>query len=108
MHRTALDLHRRDGMRLRAGPALVDFLRFAFETNAVNFGRRRQGPDRDRHRVAFAFDVKNILKEESFSLALFKPAKLPADQRHQLRVLVDSLFDSYEFPALLKGFQMFP
>src|SRR5215831_18688232 len=108
MHRTALDLHRRDRMRLRAGPALVDFLRFTFETDAVNFSRCRQGPDGDRHRVAFAFDVKNIMKEESLPLALVETAKLPANQRHQLRVLINSLFDSDEFSALLKGFQMFP
>src|SRR5262245_45931596 len=104
MHRTALDLHRRDRMRLRGGPALVAFLRFTFETDAVNFSRCRQGPDGDRHRVAFAFDVKDIVKEESFSLALVEAAKLPANQRHQLRVLVDSLFDSDEFSALFKSF----
>src|SRR5262245_11721951 len=102
MHRTALDLHRSDGMRLRAGPALVDLLRFAFETDTVDFSRCRQGPDSDRHRVAFAFDVKDVLEEERFALTLVETAKLPTNQRHQLRVLVDSLFDSYEFPALLK------
>src|SRR5262245_7848404 len=104
MHRAVLHLHRRDGMRLRASPTLVDFFGFAFETDAVNFSRCRQGPDGDRHRVAFAFDVKNIMKEESLPLALVETAKLPANQRHQLRVLVDSLFDSDEFSALLKGF----
>src|SRR5262245_3514457 len=94
-------------MRLRAGPALVDFLWFAFETDAVNFGRCGQGPDGDGHHVTFAFDVKDIVKEERFPLALDEAAKLPTNQRHQLRVLVDSLFNSDEFPALLKSFQMF-
>src|SRR5262245_47188969 len=108
MHRTALDLHRSDGMRLRASPALVNFLRFASETDTVDFSRGRQGPDGDRHRVAFAFDVKNIVEEKSFSLALVEAPKLPTNQRHQLRVFVDSLFDSDEFPALFKIFQMFP
>src|SRR5262245_57573225 len=107
MHRAALHLHRRDGMRLCAGPAVVDFLGFAFETDTVNFSRCRQGPDGDRHRVTFALDVEDVLKEESLPLALVEATKLPTNQRHQLRVLVDSLFDSYEFPALLKGFQMF-
>src|SRR5262249_5927937 len=107
MHRAALHLHRRDWMRLRAGPALVDFLWFTFETDAVNFGRCGQGPDGDRHRVAFAFDVKDIVKEEILPLALVEAAKLPANQRHQLRVLVDPPLDSDEFSALLKSFQMF-
>src|SRR5262249_37151637 len=108
MHQATLHLHRRDGIRLRAGPALVDFLWFAFETDAVNFGGCGQGPDADRHRVAFTFYIKSIVKEESLALALVEAAKLPTNQRHQLRVLVESLFDSDEFPALLKSFQMFP
>ena len=107
LHRTALHLHRSDGMRLRPAPVLVNLLRLAFETDAVNFRRCRQGSDRDRHRVAFAFNIDDVLEEECFSLALLEPAKLPPHQRHQLRVLVDSLFDADELPALFKGFQMF-
>jgi hypothetical protein len=94
-------------MGLRASPTLVNLLGRAFETDAVNLRRRRQGADGDRYRIAFPFNVDDVLEEERFPLALLEPAKLLPYQWHQLRVLVDSLFDTDELSALLKGFQMF-
>src|SRR5690242_19642123 len=80
-------------MCLRAGPMFVNLVGLASKADAVDFSRSRQSSYGHRHRVMLAFHVDDDLKEKSLSLAFIQPAKLPADQRHQLGIFIDSLLD---------------
>src|SRR5215472_16334995 len=93
-------------MHLRVGPAFVDFRRFTFETDAVDFSRSRKSSHCYRHGIAFPFNIGNVLKQEGFALALFEAAELPTHQRHQLRILVDAFLNSDELSPLSQCFQM--
>ena len=82
-----------DGMRLRAGPLVVNFLFLALHPERVNV--EVPGITRDRHRdlEASALDIDNFFKEKSSALLFGESAILKPDQRMHFGVFVDRLLD---------------
>ena len=96
VHRRRLgrNLHRRDRIRFRLRPELIDFGRIGAETDAVDTPVRRQNTDGDRNIVALALGVHRLFEQKCLAVFLFDAAaKLPAHQRMHLLVFVHRLFD---------------
>lgn len=106
MNRPGADRNRWLRLQLGIGPYVVDLFRLTHEPHGVNFRRRGEGTDRDRHVIFSSLGINHILKEESLPLIFFQATELPPHERHQLGILVDLALDSYQFPSLLQGRQM--
>src|SRR5712692_3839213 len=102
-----LDDSRRNRLRHRAVPGLVDSVQGAAHADAVDFAARGERADRDRDIVFAALRVGHLGEQERFSVRLLDTAaELPAHQRMHLGVLVDRPIDRYEQPRALEGLEV--
>jgi hypothetical protein len=79
--------------------------RVATHPEIVNFFRAGQRADDDRKFILASFGVNNIFKQPRLAFFFRESAAiLPADERMNLRVLVDRLFDTPQQSARFECF----
>ena len=106
LHRAVLHQLRRRRLGLRLLPAVLDLGDLAAQAERIDF--RRTGIDADRHAAlqALAACIGDVFEQEAGTLLFLQAAKLPAHQRHQLRVLVDRNGDAPQQFLLVELLQM--
>ncbi len=98
-----IDNARRDRVRRRLDPALVDFVKAAADADAIDFPVRGEHADRDRNVVFALFAVDHVGEQESLAIPLLDAAaELPAHQRVHFGVLVDRPVDGDEQVGLIE------
>ena len=97
------DEDRLDQMIHRVDPAVGDFVRLAFETQAINrFGARK--PADEHSAIVFAlFAVGNVVEQKTAARFFgYAAAKLPAHQGLQLAVFVDFPVNAVQFTVFIQ------